>query len=728
MDNIRDFARVTRFKLILWTIIGLGAAVGTARFLFGLGATTNLSDVTPWGLWIGFDVMSGVALAGGGFVLTATVYIFKLEKYHSIVRPAVLTAFLGYLAVAIGLLFDLGLPWNIWHMIIFWNPHSPLFEVGWCVMLYLTVLLLEFFPVPAEEFGFLSGIRNFLIKLRLPLVIAGIALSTLHQSSLGSLFLIMPYNVHPLWYSPILPVLFFISAIGLGLMMVTFESSFTSWLYHRKPETNLLERLGSAARWLFLIYLIVRIGDLAVRYQLVHLGSGEWQVTMFWVELSIAALIPTILLSVRAIRMSPAGLMTTAIIGVTGIVLNRINVGGLVHINRGDAMYLPAWTEITITASVVAGAALLFLFFVEKFKVWEERPVNPDDMPAKSPDFNKVDSTWIGIPSVAVRTKYSLGFIFATAIGFAFISGEPAESRGVDPTPVQRARGGDTLWIDGNMDGYGAAFKHTMHIDKLGEERSCVRCHHMNYPGDKNSGCYLCHSDMYLPMDAFRHGWHSAPDGARLRCTECHEKGKNRTAESAKTCDKCHADLIPVGYVFNGEQYHYWHTSAFSKNLSCIECHKIGEPCAKSTAKGCQACHTDLKREGMNTVVQDYHDMHMSGEVALSCEQCHGAAEMCDSENASNCNECHSDLTRPHIFIGLNSYQATGYVNAMHDLCVKCHTDESVIEDRPNLYRCATCHKEQRDIVDAKGNNLRKKKLVGKRMILPPIYRDRNGE
>ncbi|NQU04888.1 MAG: polysulfide reductase NrfD, partial [Calditrichaeota bacterium] len=204
--------RVRNFKMILWMITGLAAAAGAARYIFGLGAATNLTDATPWGLWIGFDVMSGVALAAGGFVITASVYIFKLDKFHEITRPAVLTAFLGYIAVAVGLLFDLGLPWNIWHMMIYWNLHSPLFEVGWCVMLYLTVLALEFIPVPLEEFPRLGAIRNFLVKFRLPLVIAGIALSTLHQSSLGSLFLIMPYQVHPLWYTPILPILFFISA------------------------------------------------------------------------------------------------------------------------------------------------------------------------------------------------------------------------------------------------------------------------------------------------------------------------------------------------------------------------------------------------------------------------------------------------------------------------------------------------------------------------------------
>ncbi len=651
MNGVRSFARVTRFKLILWMIIGLGVAVGTARFLFGLGATTNLSDVTPWGIWIGFDVMSGVALAGGGFVLTATVYIFKLDRYHSIVRPAVLTAFLGYFAVAIGLLFDLGLPWNIWHMIIFWNPHSPLFEVGWCVMLYLTVLLLEFFPVPAEEFGFLSNIRNFLIKLRLPLVIAGIALSTLHQSSLGSLFLIMPYNVHPLWYSPILPVLFFISAIGLGLMMVIFESSFTSWLYRREPETNLLERLGAAARWLFLTYLIVRVSDLAFRNQLSHLGGGEWQVTMFWVEMAIAAIIPIILLSIKSIRMSTAGLMTTAIIGVTGIVLDRINVGGLVHINRGDALYLPAWTEISITAAVIAGAAIVFLFFVEKFNVWETRPSDPDDAIDKLPDFNKVDTVWLGIPAIAARTKYSLGFIFAMAIGFAFLSGEPAESRGVDPTVVQQARGGDTLWIDGNLDGYGVSFNHKFHELKNGNDQSCVKCHHMNIPRDKNSGCYRCHADMYLPVDAFKHDWHASPTGGNLSCQVCHTNGDVRSKKNVKRCEECHKDLIPKNSLIKVEQYH---AISYTEAM-----HRI-----------CIGCHTKIANDS------SYYNISLQTQLS----------------------------------------------SAVTD------TLRMTKEERDNFPRCATCHKEQRDMVDATDIKSNMKELTGKRMILPPIYREQNGE
>ena len=216
--------RVQNTKTILWILTGIAAAVGVTRFIFGLGATTNLTDATPWGVWIGFDVMAGVALAGGGFVMTAIFYVFKREKFHPLVKPAVLTAFLGYLAVIFGLLFDLGLPWNIWHMMIYWNLHSPLFEVGWCVMLYTTVLLLEFSPVPLEETSRYAKVRSFLLKFRFPLVMVGIMLSTLHQSSLGSLFLIMPYKLHALWYTSTIPVQFFISAVALGLMMVALES------------------------------------------------------------------------------------------------------------------------------------------------------------------------------------------------------------------------------------------------------------------------------------------------------------------------------------------------------------------------------------------------------------------------------------------------------------------------------------------------------------------------
>ncbi len=601
--------RARRLKFWLWMLTGLAAAVAAARFLFGLGTTTNLSDAYPWGLWIGFDVMSGVALASGGFIITATVYIFKLEKFHSVVRPAVLTAFLGYVAVVVGLLFDLGLPWNIWHMIVFWNPHSPLFEVGWCVMLYLAVLALEFFPVPAEEFSALARIRRGLIKLRLPLVICGIALSTLHQSSLGSLFLIMPYRLHPLWYSPILPVNFFVSAIGLGLLMVIFESHSTAYLYRRTPESKLLSRLGGAVRWVLLLYLALRLSDLAVRGQLAHLRGSEWQVWMFWFELTLMAILPAALFFTPRVRNSRAGQWTVASMGVFGIVLNRINVGGLAHLRKGPQFYLPAWTEIAISAGVVSAAVLAFLFIIERFRIWEKRPADPETDPQKLPEFDKVATTWLGVPNVAARTVYSLAFILSASVGLAALKPQPVPSRGVEPTPVHHARGGDTLWIDGNLDGFGVAFNHLEHQNRNGQKASCVKCHHMNFPRDRNSGCYQCHSDMYLASDAFQHDWHALPTGGRVACFECHTKGKARTAESSKPCSGCHKDLIPEGSLIQVKQYRaLGYTQALHQ--LCIGCHaNVAKEKGKPDLARCNWCH-----KGKLTFPESTHLAFQEGE------------------------------------------------------------------------------------------------------------------
>ncbi|MFH1862803.1 MAG: NrfD/PsrC family molybdoenzyme membrane anchor subunit [bacterium] len=605
--------RVRNFKLILWSVLGLGAAVATARFMFGLGATTNLSDAVPWGIWIGFDVMSGVALAAGGFVLTATVYIFKLEKFHAIVRPAVLTAFLGYIAVAVGLLFDLGLPWNIWHMIVFWNPHSPLFEVGWCVMLYLTVLLLEFFPIPAEEFRPLAKIRNFLVRLRLPLVIAGIALSTLHQSSLGSLFLIMPYNVHPLWYSPLLPINFFVSAIALGILMVTFEGLFTSYLYRREPESGLFERLVRAARWVLSGYLILRFTDLAIRGKLGLAFGGEWQVRMFWFEIAVSALLPILLLSIPVIRKITAWQWGISLCGIFGVVLNRINVGGLVHINRGETLYLPSWTEITISAAVVSGAALVFLYMVEKFKVWEERPSDPEAAPHVIPEFDYASDATLGAPAIAARTKYSLAFVIAVAVGMALLSPHSLSNQGVESAPVSEARGWDTLWVDGDLNGLGVEFAHDQHIFKNGGEQSCVLCHHMNLPLDKASGCYSCHRDMYQLTDAFGHDWHASPSGAKLRCFDCHQTGFVKSASSAKECSYCHPELVPA-----------------------------------------------------------------------------------------------------EASIEIDGYVAVSYIDAMHQLCIKCHAAKSFELEKPNLARCTACHRGSRKILASEELDVRYRQTRGK--------------
>src|SRR6516225_121362 len=230
------------------------------RFFRGLGASTNLSDQFPWGLWIGFDVMCGVMLAAGGFTLTALVEIFNIERLHSIVRPTILTAFLGYLLVCAALMYDLGLPWNIWHPLIMRNPHSVMFEVAYCVMLYTTVLALEFSPIVLEHFKLKKALA-IVRKAMIVLVIAGVLLSTLHQSSLGTLYMIMPNKLHPFWYSPLLPVFFYISAIAVGLAMTIFESSMSSKYFHRELELPILSDIGRVLYIVLVIYALLKFED-----------------------------------------------------------------------------------------------------------------------------------------------------------------------------------------------------------------------------------------------------------------------------------------------------------------------------------------------------------------------------------------------------------------------------------------------------------------------------------
>ncbi len=612
--------RVRRLKLFLWFITGIGAAIGITRFIFGLGATTNLTDGVAWGFWIGFDVMSGVALAAGGFVVCAIVYIFGNEKYHEITRPAVLTAFLGYIAVVFGLLFDLGLPWNIWHMIIYWNPHSPLFEVGWCVMLYSGVLALEFSPVPLEASSRYAKIRAFLIKLRIPLVIAGIALSTLHQSSLGSLFLIMPHRVAPLWYSPILPILFFISAVLLGLYMVIFESHFTSYFYRRKPETELLSGFGKASRWLALLYLTVRLIDLFVRGQAGYLTADEFLTAWFWIEILLIVVIPFILFSLPASGRIRSVQWTAAFIGVFGVVFNRINVGGVAHSTTGMISYRPAWTEIFISAAVVSFIALVFLFIIEKFRVWEKRPEDPFDAPEVLPEFDKPSQVSLGTPAVFGRRANSFAFILAVAIGFALLSNQKIYSSGQESVPVNPARGGEVLTIDGNLDGYGVSFPHTDHISRIGKEpANCAYCHHMNMPGDLQSECSDCHTQMYKSVDAFKHDWHSSPSGGNISCLTCHEKDVPKSVSSAATCEKCHSDLYPDGAVILVDDY-LAPGYVDAMHTACIECHTASnvDTLAADRLDNCTRCHdgTPVTKVTLDSI--GYEKFYTSGKFQIT--------------------------------------------------------------------------------------------------------------
>jgi len=355
----RLLTKLTFWRGLLAVVLALGLYATILRFSQGLGASTHLSDDFPWGLWIGFDVLCGVMLAAGGFTLTAAVHLLNLERFRPIIRPTVLTAFLGYVLVVVALLYDLGRSYRIWHPLVMWNPRSVMFEVAWCVMLYTTVLALEFAPIVFERLQ-LERPRRILRSITIPLVILGVILSTLHQSSLGSLYLIVPEKLHPFWYSPLLPIFFFLSAIGIGLAMTIFESSLSAKYFRRQLELPLLQDLGRVLAVVLAVYLVLRVLDLYRRDALRLLRTPGYETGLFLLEVVMGLLLPMALLAHARIRASAGGLYAASVLVVLGFITNRLNVSITGMEASAGVTYFPKWTELAITASIIAAGFAAF--------------------------------------------------------------------------------------------------------------------------------------------------------------------------------------------------------------------------------------------------------------------------------------------------------------------------------------------------------------------------------
>lgn len=635
--------RLTILKTVLWALVGVLAVVTVARFVCGLGATTALSDAMPWGYWNALK-MAVVALAAGGFVLAGTVYIFGLEKYRSFLRPAVLTAFLGYVTFVTILLYDLGLPWHIWHPIIYPQDHSVLFEVAICVMLYLSVLALEFAPVILEYRWFdrplFQKIHRLLKKTAIPLVIAGIVLSTLHQSSLGSLFLITPSRTHPLWYSPIIWILFLVSAVALGLMVVTAESFFSAWFFGHKPRIDLLSGLGKAASVVLLIYAGLRLGDLALRGLLGTAFDGSWQAWLFLIELSLSALIPAALLLFRWVRTSAAGLGICAGMTMLGMIGYRFDVSVVAFLRRMP--YFPSWTELAVSFGIVAGAMLVFIFFVEKLKVYpQEHEGELDSSPRglQEGDYGPTAIDSLLPDSLRGPRRYSLAAVVAAAATLALLPAELFSNAQLPKTPVfatrtvdgrMQARGDEhgheisltgleevapdgaqrtcLLMIDGNRDGRLVMFPHDYHVEKLAESQNlaeretCATCHHRNMPFDKNTSCCECHRDMYTVTDIFDHALHVNKLGGNDGCAECHQNPTEaKIRNTTLGCAECHEDMMVAGSLVNPPKDGMKGLAVGYMNAMhdlCVSCHeqKVKEDHQRYGPHfaDCANCHQDI--------------------------------------------------------------------------------------------------------------------------------------
>ncbi|MBL8078827.1 MAG: Ni/Fe-hydrogenase cytochrome b subunit [Anaerolineales bacterium] len=367
---------------ILLTLMGIAFVVAMIRYIYGIGAISDLSYSYPWGFWISFDLFTGVVISSGGFLMAGTVYILGIKEFQPLLRPSVLTAFLGYIMVTIALLVDLGHPERIWYMMIHWNGTSVLLEIGICVMSYLTVLAIEFAPVVLERFPALHKIAHLIHKFIMPFVILGVVLSTLHQSSLGSLLLIQPAKLHPLWWTPILPIMFFNSAISVGLAMIILESSLSSRYFQRGLETHLLEKLAKAIPVVLGIYLILKFGELAYAGDLGYLFTSGGFSILFWAEILIGIVTPLIWFSIKKNRQSANGLLTGAIILLVGMILNRFNVSwfGVVHPDpmfymptfMSNVKYIPTLPEVSISLGIFAAGILAFGLAAKYFPVFDE--------------------------------------------------------------------------------------------------------------------------------------------------------------------------------------------------------------------------------------------------------------------------------------------------------------------------------------------------------------------
>ncbi|HEY62547.1 MAG TPA: polysulfide reductase NrfD [Anaerolineae bacterium] len=367
---IRELRRLPLLAYILVVPTVLGLSVGAYRLYAGLGQTTHLSKVFPWGVWISFDLTT-VALSGGAFTLAALVYIFHMHDLHPATRPTVLFGLLGYSAVLVILFFDLGRWDRFWHFLVYPNINSALFEVSWCIALYSTVLIFEFSPVVLEGKGF-EKLLAVIKKLTIPMVIAGVTLSSMHQSSLGALFVIMSPRLHPLWYSMLLPAFFLFSSVAAGITLVISGSILSKWLFGQTLSQKVIEKLGWFLPWILGFYLALKLGELLVAEEVGLLfSSGKYSV-LFLAELIIGAVIPIFLFSIKKIRMSSEGSLVSSLFVIAGIILNRFNTSWFAIEPINGVQYSPSWMEIAILIGVLSGVFLVFTLLAHYFPVFEE--------------------------------------------------------------------------------------------------------------------------------------------------------------------------------------------------------------------------------------------------------------------------------------------------------------------------------------------------------------------
>jgi Ni/Fe-hydrogenase subunit HybB-like protein len=385
--SIKALEGLPRFAYVLAVIAALGMSAGFYRLYAGLGDTTNLTTVYPWGLWISFDLTT-VAFAGAAFTLAALVYVFHMHDLHSAVRPTVLFGLLGYGSVLVILFFDLGRWDRFWHFLVYPNLTSALFEVSWCIALYSGILAYELSPVILDRFKN-EEISKFVKKITIGMVIAGITLSSMHQSSLGSLFVIQIHRLNPLWYSIIQPEFFLVSSLAAGISAIIIGSYVSIWMFKQTLSARVLEELGRFLPWILGLYLFMKVGDLILGGKVSLLFTSGVLSVLYLAEL-LSALAGAIWFSIKRLRSTHKGAFGGALIVAAGIVLNRFDVTWLAIKPLNGVTYFPSWIEVALLVGVGSGVLVAYALMAHFFPVFSETLPVKDLPPTELSEFQPV--------------------------------------------------------------------------------------------------------------------------------------------------------------------------------------------------------------------------------------------------------------------------------------------------------------------------------------------------
>lgn len=372
MKSQHEIKMWTPTTVVLFLVMMAGVAVMIYRLMAGLGAVTNLNDRFPWGLWIGLDVLGGVAMAAGGFLIAGAVYVLNMKKYKPIARAAILNAFFGYCLAALAIALDIGLPWRIWHPVFMWQIHSIMWIVAIHVVLYTTTLATESSPMFFEKLK-MQKAANFVERIIVPVVIFGVLLSTLHQSSLGAVYLIVPKKLSSFWYNSQIPTLFLASAVMMGLSMVSLETIISGKAFKHEADISILSGLARGTLIATIVYLAMKLWFLAKGPGIGAAFNGSMEANMYLLEMAVGVIVPLFLLAVKNVRGNIKSILLVNILVISGVLINRMNVAifGLYRDQSArGASYFPTWMEFVVTLAFISFAIFGFKLSVKYLNVF----------------------------------------------------------------------------------------------------------------------------------------------------------------------------------------------------------------------------------------------------------------------------------------------------------------------------------------------------------------------